>query len=131
LGDRIDLLDMLDLSRVGDTSFTAATPGEDGMRLFGGQVASQSLRAATLTVDPARPPHSFHAYFIRPGRVNRPLRLDVERTRDGQSFTTRQVTASQDGKPIFILAASFHGFETGDDWHLPGPAEVTVRHPAG
>ena len=109
LGDRIDLLDLLDLDRVGDNSFTAATPGAGRMRLFGGQVASQSLRAAALTVDGSRPPHSFHAYFIRPGTVNTTLHLDVERTRDGRSFTTRQVTASQNGKPIFILAASFHG----------------------
>jgi acyl-CoA thioesterase-2 len=124
LGDRIDLLDLLDLTKVGENSFVGATPGEGAMRLFGGQVASQSLRAATLTVDPSRPPHSFHAYFIRPGTVNRPLHLDVERTRDGRSFTTRQVTASQDGKPIFILAASFHGLEKGEDWQLPAPVDV-------
>ena len=124
MGDRIDLLDLLDLERVGDNSFTAATPGEGRMRLFGGQVAAQSLRAATLTVEESRPPHSFHAYFIRPGTVNTTLHLEVERTRDGRSFTTRQVTASQDGKPIFILAASFHGAEEGVDWQLPAPDEV-------
>jgi acyl-CoA thioesterase-2 len=107
-----------------DDSYEAATPGEGHNRLFGGQVASQTLRAATLTVDPDRRVHSLHAYFIRPGRPGEPLRLDVERTRDGGSFTTRRVTASQSGGPIFVLAASFHVAEEGDDWQLPAPAEV-------
>jgi acyl-CoA thioesterase-2 len=120
--DRLDLLELLDLTPTGDDVFTVGTRGEVPGRLFGGLVASQTLRAATLTVDPARPPHSLHAYFIRPGKVDVPLTLDVERTRDGRSFTTRQVTATQEGKPIFILSASFHGTEDGADWQLPGPS---------
>lgn len=99
----------------------APTPGDGPERLFGGQVASQSLRAATLTVPADRPPHSLHAYFVRPGRPGVPLQLHVERVRDGRSFTTRQVTAAQDGEPIFTLIASFHGAEEGDDWQLPAP----------
>src|SRR2546421_9402135 len=77
--DRDRILELLELEAEGVDVFLAPTPG-DRPRLFGGQVASQSLRAATLTVDEGRPPHSFHAYFIRPGRPGVPLRLAVERT---------------------------------------------------
>lgn len=118
------LLRLLELEPAGPDRFLAGTPGDGPGRLFGGQVASQSLRAATLTVDPGRPPHSMHAYFIRPGRPGERLTLDVERTREGRSFSTRQVTASQRGEPIFILSASFHAPETGDDWHLPAPTDL-------
>ena len=118
------LLELLDLARRGPDRFVATTPGEAAPRLFGGQVASQSLRAATLTVDAGRRPHSLHAYFIRPGRPGVPLDLEVDRTRDGRSFTTRRVTAAQAGEPIFVLAASFHIEEEGDDWQLPGPVDI-------
>ena len=118
------LLELLDLERVGNDRFAAVTPSDGPERLFGGQVASQTLRAATLTVEDGRLPHSLHAYFIRPGRPSVPLHLDVERTRDGRSFATRHVTASQDGEPIFNLSASFHVPEPGDDWQLPPPAEL-------
>ncbi|GAC1535735.1 MAG: acyl-CoA thioesterase II [Acidimicrobiales bacterium] len=118
------LLRLLELTDLGDDSFEAMTPDDGFERLFGGQVASQTLRAATLTVDAGRPPHSLHAYFIRPGRPGIPLRLDVERTRDGRSFATRHVTASQAGEPIFNLSASFHAPEPGDDWQLPAPTEL-------
>lgn len=118
------LLDLLALERQGRGRFRAATPADGPSRLFGGQVASQSLRAATLSVDPDRRPHSFHAYFVRPGTPDVPLDLEVERTRDGRSFSTRRVTASQDGEAIFVLAASFHIQEEGDDWQLPAPSDV-------
>src|SRR5687767_5663601 len=105
--------------------YVAPTLADDGPgRLFGGQVAGQSLRAATLTVDPDRAVHSLHAYFIRPGKPNVALRLHVERTRDGRSFTTRQVTATQHGEPIFILSASFHHAEPGVDWQLDPPSDL-------
>jgi acyl-CoA thioesterase-2 len=120
--DRI--LELLDLGRRGRDEFVAPTPSDGPGRLFGGQVASQSLRAATLTVPADRLPHSLHAYFIRPGRPGIPLRLTVDRTRDGRSFTTRRVTASQDGEPIFALASSFHGAEEGEDWQLPAPEGI-------
>ena len=115
--------DLFTLEPVGTDTWMASTPGE-GPRLFGGQVASQSLRAATLTVDGDRHVHSLHAYFIRPGRPDEPLRLEVDRTRDGRSFTTRRVTASQSGGPIFVLASSFATSEEGDDWQLPAPTDV-------
>ena len=123
--DNDRILELLDLGRRGADAFVAPTPSDGPGRLFGGQVASQSLRAATLTVEPDRLPHSLHAYFIRPGRPGIPLRLDVDRTRDGRSFTTRRVTASQDDEPIFTLAASFHAAEEGGDWQLPAPTGVS------
>ena len=123
--DSVDrILGLLDLEPAGQDAFVAATPSDGPGRLFGGQVASQSLRAATLTVDADRPPHSLHAYFIRPGRPGSPLELQVDRTREGRSFTTRRVTASQSGEAIFVLAASFHAPEPGDDWQLPAPAGI-------
>lgn len=119
------ILQLLDLEPVDEDAFVAPTPMEGPGRLFGGQVASQSLRAACLTVEAGRPPHSLHAYFILPGRPGEPLRLDVQRSRDGRSFTTRHVTASQSGTPIFELVASFHAAEDGYDWQLPAPSGIT------
>lgn len=117
------LLSLLELESRGADSFVATTPSpaEGPPRLFGGQVASQSLRAATLTVAEGRYPHSLHAYFIRPGVPGVPLELSVDRTRDGRSFSTRTVSAAQDGEPIFVLTASFHVDEEGDDWQEPAP----------
>lgn len=116
------LLALLTPEDLGNDRFLARTPGDGPERLFGGQVASQTVRAAMLTVAPDRTVHSLHAYFIRPGRPDEPMQLDVERTRDGRSFTTRRVTASQSGGPIFVLSASFAVHEDGDDWQLPAPA---------
>ena len=117
------LLALLDLDQRHDDVFIATTPSpaEGPPRLFGGQVASQSLRAATLTVGADRFPHSLHAYFIRPGVPGVPLELTVDRTRDGRSFSTRTVSAAQEGEPIFVLTASFHVEEPGDDWQEPAP----------
>jgi len=120
--DRIQRL--LALESKGRDRFEAVTPSDGPGRLFGGQVAAQSLRAATLTVDESRPPHSFHAYFVRPGRPGVPLVLDVIRIRDGRSFTTRAVTATQGGEAIFFLAASFHSPEEGEDWQLPARDDI-------
>jgi acyl-CoA thioesterase-2 len=123
--DALDrILQLLDLEPIGDDIFLAPTPTDGPSRLFGGQVASQSLRAAGLTVAADRPPHSLHAYFILAGRPGEPLQLDVQRSRDGRSFTTRHVTASQGGKAIFELVASFHAPEPGDDWQLPPPSGI-------
>ena len=124
------LLEILDLHESRRDRFLAPTPSEGPPRLFGGQVASQALRATTLTIDGARPVHSVHAYFIRPGRPGIPLELHVERTRDGRSFSTRRVTAIQDDEAILVADASFHQAEAGDDWQevdlpdVPGPDEL-------
>ncbi|PKK15145.1 acyl-CoA thioesterase II [Thermomonospora sp. CIF 1] len=121
---------MFTLQPLEGDAFLAESPAVGRERLFGGQVAAQSLRAACLTVDPARPPHSLHVYFIRPGAIGEPLRLEVNRTRDGRSFSTRHVTACQGGKPILEMVASFHDPEPGHDWQpsppegVPGPEEL-------
>ncbi len=78
------------------------------MSLYGGQVAAQALRAAGATVPDDRLPHSLHGYFLRPGRVDRPVILHVDRDRDGGSFSARHVRAVQDGEVIFSMVASFH-----------------------
>ena len=77
-------------------------------RVFGGQVVGQALVAAVRTVDASRSPHSMHAYFLLPGDPKVPIIYDVDRMRDGKSFTTRRVTARQHGHPIFSMLASFH-----------------------
>ncbi len=79
-----------------------------GGRLFGGQVVAQALRAAAMTVPEDRPAHSLHSYFIRAGSNEEPIRYEVERLRDGRSFTTRQVVARQSGGAILNLSVSFH-----------------------
>jgi acyl-CoA thioesterase II len=81
------------------------------MSLYGGQVAAQALRAAGLTVPPDRLPHSLHGYFLRPGLVDRPVVLHVDRDRDGGSFSARHVRAVQDGEVIFSMVASFSARE--------------------
>ena len=81
------------------------------MSLYGGQVAAQALRAAGATVPAERLPHSLHGYFLRPGRVDRPVILHVDRDRDGGSFSARHVRAVQDGEVIFSMVASFHARE--------------------
>jgi acyl-CoA thioesterase-2 len=81
--------------------------------VFGGQVLGQALAAAQATVDPARSVHSLHAYFLRAGDIGSPIVYDVDRTRDGGSFSVRRVTAIQHGKVIFFCAASFQQAEDG------------------
>ncbi|XRQ14965.1 acyl-CoA thioesterase [Actinomadura welshii] len=120
-GAPFELTRLFELAPLGADSFAATSPSVGRPRLFGGQVAGQSLRAACLTAG-GRPPHSLHAYFIRPGLPDEPLTFDVSRTRDGRSFSTRHVTASQGGKPILELIASFHDREDGFDWQAAGPA---------
>ena len=89
--------------------------------MFGGQVAGQALVAAGRTVDADRRVHSLHAYFLRPGDPTVPILYDVDRIRDGKSFTTRRVVAIQHGQAIFHLSASFHVDEPGLDHQAPMP----------
>jgi acyl-CoA thioesterase-2 len=119
------LLGLLTLEPAGAQDvFRAPVPTDGPERLFGGHVAAQALRAATLTVDTERRVHSLHAYFLRPGRLGAPLELRVDRTRDGRSFTTRRVQVDQAGETIFVLASSFAVPEPGDDWQPPAPPDV-------
>ena len=92
-----------------------------GSACIGGQVIGQALVAAVRTVDASRPPHSMHAYFLLPGDPKVPIIYDVDRIRDGRSFTTRRVTARQHGHPIFSMQVSFHANEPGLDHQAKMP----------
>ncbi len=107
------LVALLDLERIEDNIFRGVSSPESPVRVFGGQVAGQALIAAGRTVPPERGVHSLHAYFIRAGDPKVPIVYDVDRIRDGRSFTTRRVVAIQHGEAIFSLAASFQIPEQG------------------
>lgn len=109
------LLALLDLERLEDNLFRGVSPENSTMRVFGGQVAAQALTAAGRTVPADRRVHSLHAYFLRPGDPAVPIVFDVDRTRDGRSFTTRRVVAIQHGKTIFTLSSSFQEDQRGID----------------
>ena len=131
------LVESLQLERLELNLFRGITPDGMGPRIFGGQVISPSLLAAYETVE-ERICHSLHCYFIRPGDPRVPIVFEVDRSRDGGSFTTRRVVAVQHGEQIFNLAASFmapqSGFEhqsdmpSGPHWsELPDEAEMMAE----
>jgi acyl-CoA thioesterase II len=135
-----DLLHMLDLEPLEVNLFRGRSPQVGWQRVFGGQVIGQALVAACRTVEElaARPPHSLHAYFLLPGDPKVPIIYEVDRIRDGRSFTTRRVVAIQHGHAIFSMSVSFHGAEPGLDHQapmpevpgpddLPGDAEIRER----
>jgi acyl-CoA thioesterase-2 len=101
------LLEVLDLEPLEVDLFRGHGPETTFQRVFGGQVAGQALVAAGRTVEPERAVHSLHSYFLRPGDPSIPIIYQVERLRDGGSFSARRVVAIQHGKAIFTLAASF------------------------
>jgi acyl-CoA thioesterase-2 len=107
-----ELLAVLDLERIEDNIFRGYGPRMHRQRVFGGLVISQALVAASRTVE-GRAPHSLHAYFILPGDPSAPIVYDVDRIRDGRSFTTRRCVAIQHGRPIFSMSASFQVDEEG------------------
>jgi len=116
-----DLLALLDLENIEVNIFRGHSPaGSQQVRVFGGQVASQALVAASRTVE-SPSVHSLHAYFLRPGDTGAPILYEVDRIRDGRSFTTRRVVAVQHGQAIFNLQASFHGPEPGLEYQLTMP----------
>jgi acyl-CoA thioesterase-2 len=119
-----DLIALLDLEVIEVNIFRGISPDVRVQRVFGGQVAGQSLVAAARTVDPDRRIHSLHAYFLRPGDPSVPLLYQVDRIRDGRSFTTRRVVAIQHGRPIFNMSVSFHIAEEGYDHQIPMPDDV-------
>jgi acyl-CoA thioesterase II len=118
------LLGVLDLTPLDDTTFQGVSPPVGPQRVYGGQVAGQALVAAGRTVDPTRLVHSLHGYFVRPGDPAEPIEYRVERVRDGRSFSVRRSVAYQHGKLIFLMSASFHRVEEGLDHHLPAPLDV-------
>lgn len=115
-----DLLSILDLEQLDINLFRGRSPQVGWQRVFGGQVIGQALVAAVRTVE-GRPAHSMHAYFLLPGDPKVPIIYDVDRMRDGGSFTTRRVTARQHGHPIFSMLASFHAHEEGLDHQATMP----------
>jgi len=144
-----DLVHLLDLETIEVNIFRGLSPDDDRQRIFGGQVAGQALVAAARTVDADRSVHSLHSYFLRPGDPTVPVLYEVDRIRDGRSFTTRRVVAIQHGRPIFNLAASFQVAEEGfehladmpdvpdpdtlpsrfDEWKANGLAEEWAKRP--
>jgi acyl-CoA thioesterase-2 len=108
-----ELLAILDLERLETDLFRGQNPKTGWRRVFGGQVVAQALVAATRTVPDDRPAHSLHAYFMLPGDPRTPIVYEVERIRDGRSFTTRRVKAIQNGRAIFATTISYQVVEDG------------------
>src|SRR5690349_21529661 len=116
-----DLIALLELEPLEMNLFRGVSPDEDRQRVFGGQVAAQALVAAGRTVEDDRPVHSLHSYFLRPGDPTVPIVFEVDRIRDGRSFTTRRVVAIQHGRAIFNLSAPFQVEERGPEHQDPIP----------
>lgn len=114
------LMSILDLEPLERNLFRGRSPDVGWSRVFGGQVIGQSLYAACKTVE-GRQPHSLHAYFLLPGDPKIPIVYEVDRLRDGRSFTTRRVLAIQNGEAIFAMSASFQAAEAGYEHQLPMP----------
>ena len=121
-----DLLSILDIEGLEHNLFRGRSPQVGWQRVFGGLVISQALVAATRTVPEDRRVHSLHAYFLLPGDPKVPIIYEVDRIRDGKSFTTRRVVAIQHGQAIFSLSASYHVHETGLEHQAAMP---DVPHP--
>src|SRR5216684_3893522 len=121
-----DLLSVLDLEQLEVNLFRGRSPEIGRQRVFGGQVIGQALVAACRTVDVGgRPPHSLHAYFMLGGDPTVPIVYEVDRIRDGKSFTTRRVVAIQHGEAIFTMAVSFHRDEPGMSHQAEMPSVPT------
>ncbi len=116
-----ELVSLFDLAPAGEDRFTGVSPNNGWRRVYGGQVLAQALIAAERTVE-GRDPHSLHAYFLLGGDPKEPILFQVERVRDGRSFTTRRVVARQKNAAIFAMMASFHERETGFEHQAPAPA---------
>lgn len=120
------LLETLDLERLEINLFRGRSPKVGWQRVFGGQVIGQALVAAQRTVDAERQVHSLHGYFMRPGDPEHPIIYEVDRIRDGGSFTTRRVVAIQHGHAIFSMSVSFQIIEKGLEHSFEMP---DVPHP--
>ncbi|MGP2493948.1 acyl-CoA thioesterase II [Mesorhizobium sp. PUT5] len=118
------LLGILDLEELEHNLYRGRSPQVEWQRVFGGQTIAQALVAAQRTVDADRHVHSLHAYFMLPGDIKVPIVYQVDRIREGSSFTTRRVTAVQHGQAIFSLEASFQVREKGLDHQMPMPHDV-------
>ncbi|MDH4987322.1 acyl-CoA thioesterase II [Aminobacter anthyllidis] len=119
-----ELLSILNLEKLEHNLFRGRSPQVAWQRVFGGQTIAQALVAAQRTVEPDRHVHSLHGYFMRPGDITVPIVYEVDRIRDGGSFTTRRVVAIQHGHAIFSLEASFQVDEVGLEYQMPMPLDV-------
>ncbi|MDZ4790188.1 MAG: acyl-CoA thioesterase II [Hyphomicrobiales bacterium] len=115
------LVGILDLETLEKNLFRGHSPQNGWTRVFGGQVIAQALTAANRTVSEDRPVHSLHAYFLLAGDPTIPIIYEVDRIRDGGSFTTRRVVAIQNGAAIFAMSASYHASEPGFSHQIPMP----------
>ena len=121
------VLSILDLEEVDLNHYLGSSPASQWKQIYGGQVLGQALVAASRTVAEDRHAHSLHGYFLRPGNPELPILYQVDRVRDGKSFTTRRVVASQTGEAIFTMAASFQLPESGLEHQYDMPT-VTSPH---
>ncbi|KMN21011.1 acyl-CoA thioesterase II [Pseudomonas helleri] len=119
-----DLVNLLTLEPIEENLFRGSSQDLGFRQLFGGQVLGQSLSAMSQIVEDARHVHSLHGYFLRPGDASLPVVYQVDRVRDGGSFSTRRVTAIQKGQPIFTSSASFQYDENGFEHQNPMPDVV-------
>jgi acyl-CoA thioesterase-2 len=132
-----ELIELLSLERLEDNLFRGQSRDIGTKYVFGGQVLGQALSAAQATVDGSsgeRRAHSLHAYFLRAGNIEAPIVYEVDRTRDGGSFSVRRVTAIQHGRVIFFCAASFQAEEDGAEHQLsmpevPQPEDIATAPP--
>lgn len=115
------LLSILDLKSDGKDRYRGESPKDGWQRVYGGQVLGQALVAASRTIPSDRPAHSLHAHFLIGGEPHHPIYYDVEHTRDGGSFSTRRIAASQHGRTIFTMTASFHKQETSFEHQIEMP----------
>ena len=115
------LVSLLDLEQLEHNLFRGQSPKQGWQRVYGGQVLGQALVAAVRTVSEPRSVHSLHGYFLLGGDPGHPIIYEVERTRDGSSFATRNVKAIQHGRAIFTMSVSFHKDEGGYEHNLPMP----------
>lgn len=132
------LTDLVEVEAVGPDRYLAVTDSPlSRPTLFGGALVAQALRAAAASTDPEKHPHSLHATFVRAGRAGHGVELAVARTRDGRSFSTRQVTVSQGERVVMTMTASFHRDEPSPEYQrtagLPAsyPADVLPAASAG
>ena len=129
-----ELIDLLQLERIEENLFRGQSRDIGTRYVFGGQVLGQALSAAQRTVDPLRAVHSLHAYFLRAGDIEAPIVYEVDRARDGKSFSVRRVVAIQHGQPIFNFSASFQVSEPGVEHQMPmpevpAPEDIPPREP--